>query len=187
MNKLLLLASVAILSFNTMAFAADASVKECGVERWPVKIGVDKDISKVNLTPVKATIYDLVHSPAPANPNAQRDTRFPAELQTYEVTATLTLIKREADSDYHLVISDGHLTMIIESPAPDCALGSVLSPQMAEVRKALEAKFGKRKSKKIVSIPVTVTGILFFDKKHGQTGLAPNGVELHPLLSIKFN
>lgn len=31
---------------------------------------------------------------------------------------------------------------------------------------------------------VTVTGVLLFDKLHGQRGVAPNGVEMHPLLSL---
>jgi hypothetical protein len=31
-----------------------------------------------------------------------------------------------------------------------------------------------------------VTGVGFFDFKHGQTGVAPNAIELHPLLDISF-
>ena len=31
---------------------------------------------------------------------------------------------------------------------------------------------------------VQVVGIGFFDNLHGQTGVAPNGIELHPVLSI---
>jgi len=34
-------------------------------------------------------------------------------------------------------------------------------------------------------IRVRVTGILFFDRLHGQIGVAPNGVELHPVLDIE--
>jgi hypothetical protein len=33
---------------------------------------------------------------------------------------------------------------------------------------------------------VTVTGVGFFDRIHGQTGVAPNGIELHPVLDIQF-
>jgi hypothetical protein len=29
-----------------------------------------------------------------------------------------------------------------------------------------------------------VTGVLFFDVPHGQTGVAPNAVELHPVIGI---
>ena len=32
---------------------------------------------------------------------------------------------------------------------------------------------------------VRVTGVVYFDRLHGQTGVAPNGVELHPVLSIE--
>ena len=28
-----------------------------------------------------------------------------------------------------------------------------------------------------------VTGVAFFDFKHGQTGVAPNAIELHPVLA----
>jgi hypothetical protein len=30
----------------------------------------------------------------------------------------------------------------------------------------------------------TITGVGFFDVLHGQTGVAPNGIELHPLLGF---
>ena len=30
------------------------------------------------------------------------------------------------------------------------------------------------------------TGVGFFDRDHGQTGAAPNNIELHPVLSIRF-
>jgi hypothetical protein len=29
-----------------------------------------------------------------------------------------------------------------------------------------------------------VTGVAFFDFKHGQTGVAPNAIELHPILEF---
>jgi hypothetical protein len=31
---------------------------------------------------------------------------------------------------------------------------------------------------------VSITGVAFFDKFHGQKGVAPNGIELHPVLGI---
>jgi hypothetical protein len=30
-----------------------------------------------------------------------------------------------------------------------------------------------------------VTGVAFFDFKHGQTGVAPNAIELHPILAFR--
>jgi hypothetical protein len=32
---------------------------------------------------------------------------------------------------------------------------------------------------------VALTGVGFWDEKHGQTGIAPNGIELHPVLNFK--
>jgi hypothetical protein len=30
-----------------------------------------------------------------------------------------------------------------------------------------------------------VTGVAFFDFNHGQTGVAPNAIELHPILAFR--
>lgn len=56
------------------------------------------------------------------------------------------------------------------------------------MRQAIESKLGtvSSKAQKLRRV-VTVTGVGFFDPIHGQTGVAPNGIELHPLLSIDFH
>lgn len=33
---------------------------------------------------------------------------------------------------------------------------------------------------------VWITGVGFFDYVHGQRGVAPNGIELHPVLDVEF-
>lgn len=38
----------------------------------------------------------------------------------------------------------------------------------------------------VPSVPARVTGIGFFDRMHGQTGVAPNVIELHPILKIEW-
>ena len=35
-------------------------------------------------------------------------------------------------------------------------------------------------------IRVHLTGVGFFDFRHGQSGVAPNGIELHPVLSMRW-
>jgi hypothetical protein len=41
---------------------------------------------------------------------------------------------------------------------------------------------------KVPATPATVTGVGFFDKVHGQTGVSQsNGIELHPILKIEFS
>src|SRR5260370_37385818 len=39
---------------------------------------------------------------------------------------------------------------------------------------------------KVEPTPVVVTGVGFFDKVHGQMGVAKNGIEIHPILAIEF-
>lgn len=152
----------------------------CGVERWAVKTLTDPAANQVNLTPQLSSIADLVSITPPVSPT---DRVGPTETSTFQISGTLTFIKQEADGDYHLVLSDGQNTMIVESPNPSCAQGSVVLKQIEEVRQALDAKGGVSEP---TPVPMTVTGVGFFDRLHGQTGVAPNGIELHPLLSVRF-
>jgi len=104
-----------------------------------------------------------------------------------QVAGTLTFAKREADGDYHLVLDDGHgNTMIVESPDPACAHGSVVLAQIEAVRDQLDVQLPALARGEVIhpNMAAVVTGIGFFDRLHGQTGVAPNGIELHPLLSV---
>jgi hypothetical protein len=161
----------------------------CGTERWPVKVGTDRDASKVATEPQQTTIANLVVINPPARPGSRRASRFaPAELTTYQINGILSVIKKEADEDYHLIIADAAdrvLTMIVESPAPGCAAGSAFSDNIAAVRQTLDQRFGEF-ARLEPNIPVTVTGVAFFDVLHGQEGVAKNGIELHPILAITF-
>jgi hypothetical protein len=38
----------------------------------------------------------------------------------------------------------------------------------------------------VPSTPARVTGVGFFDRFHNQTGVAPNVIELHPILKIEW-
>ncbi len=173
-----------------------------GVERWPVKTGVDAQASLVASTAVAATIADLVALPAPADPDQIPDRLAPTEDTLYTVTATLTAYKLEQDGDYHLVIADpGGATMIAEIPDPVFCVGSVWLDQITTARAAFDARFHAELAglKALmaavaagvpmitkVTVPVVLTGVGFFDRLHGQTGVAPNGIEFHPVLSIVF-
>jgi hypothetical protein len=161
-----------------------AQTAGCGIERWAVKTGTDPGASKVDQTPVPATVANLVAMTAPKNPLARV---APTEDTTYQVSATLTEFKTEADSDYHLVLSTGAKTMIAEIPSPTCVTGGPLQAGIANARAEFDARLmsathGFQKA----NVPVTVTGVGFFDRIHGQTGVAPNGIELHPVLDIQF-
>jgi hypothetical protein len=159
----------------------------CGVERWSVKTGTDTTTNLVNLTPQDTTIASMRALAMPAS--IPSTTRVPnsAETQAWRISATLTLFKAETDSDFHLVLSDpSGLTMIAEIPSPSCDAGSVWSTQIAHSRSAFTAKFTPSSSFQTANVPVIVTGVGMFDFAHGQTGAAPNQIELHPVLDICF-
>ena len=164
----------------------------CGKERWAVKTGADRDIGDVNLTPEDTTIAELSDLKAPPSPNTRPTTRFqPAEFKTFKVSGILVGIKKEKDEDYHIVIQapdDVEGTMIVESVSPNCTDGSLFTQEIEDVRAAIDAKIKSIGSKlKKLNLPVIVMGIGFYDPIHGQTGVAPNGIELHPILGIEFN
>jgi hypothetical protein len=161
---------------------------QCGVERWPIKIGTDSQAPSISLsTYVSTTIYNMLSSARPASIPAT--TRLsPRETTQYSVSGTLIQYKRETDSDYHLVIKDSSgRTMIIEIPSPNCVgSGSPFGTRISSARAQFDSKLTATSTMKNVVAPVTVHGIGFWDFLHGQTGVAPNGIEVHPVLSISF-
>jgi hypothetical protein len=165
--------------------AAITQALACGRERWDVKTLTDQDASQVNLVPQVATVADLIDLPAPVQPTS----RVRQEFNTYQLTGTVTFAKLEADNDIHMILADPDgRTMIIESPCRDCAQNSIVHDEIATVRQTVEAQFPTAASGGVenTSVPVTVTGVAFFDRLHGQDGVAPNGIELHPILSFVF-
>ena len=166
-----------------------SSALACGTERWPVKTGADGDAARVANFPKPATIAQLRSIAAPAHPERRLAARFaPTELTTFQVMGVLTVIEREADDDYQMVIADPadpRVTMIVEAPDPSCAPGSLFLDSIVSVRRALDQRFGQIRRIE-TNLPVTVTGVAFFDALHGQEGVAPNGIELHPVLMITF-
>jgi hypothetical protein len=93
------------------------------------------------------------------------------------------------DSDYHLVLTDDQgKTMIAEIPSPSCVgSGSLFAAKIANARAEFDSQFTVSSSFQTVNIPVQITGVGFFDFFHNQTGVAPNVIELHPVLDIAFN
>jgi hypothetical protein len=156
----------------------------CGSERWDVKTGTDPYTGMVSLVPVPTTIATLVGLAA-AGGGTMRES--PTETTLWELKdVTLTELKSESDSDYHLVISDGTNTMIAEIPYPTCATGSPWLCFMENARSEIDAKYSVGSSPQTPAATITLRGVGFFDFKHGQNGVAPNAIELHPLLQICF-
>lgn len=156
----------------------------CGKERWDVKTLSDPLATSVNRTPVDTTISALRALPAPASPTS----RVPTEELTFRVHATVYQYKEEADSDIHLAIKDAAgNTMIAELVRPVCVpndRADIMAFAMA--RNTWLAAHPVSTSYVSVDQPVTLVGVAFFDRIHGQAGVAPNGIELHPVLSLVF-
>jgi hypothetical protein len=157
----------------------------CGTERWDIKTGTDPAVSSVSLSPQPTTIATLV-ALAAAGGGTSRES--PTETSLWELKdVTMTLIKLETDSDYHIVVSDGTHTMIVEVPYPDCASSSPWSCFISRARAEVDAKIGTiSTSPSYPGLTITVRGVGFFDYLHSQTGVAPNAIELHPVLQICF-
>ncbi len=161
----------------------------CGVERWTVKTLSDSSAGTVDLSDtVNTTIEELVALPRP--PSLPRRSRANAVERTlYRVEARLLFLFSEHDHDYHLVLAsprDTTITMIAEVPEPSCAGACVsgFAPVYARVRQTLFDYLNSPQSPKRPL--VRVTGVGFFDFRHGQRGVAPNAIELHPVLAVEF-
>ena len=98
--------------------------------------------------------------------------------------------------------------MIAEIPDPTAlAPGSFFATQITAARQAFDEQFGLHEAAAPPAAPaaaefsmaamapaltrvaesVTLQGLGFFDFAHGQDGVAPNAIELHPVISIEFH
>jgi hypothetical protein len=188
--------------------------KHCGLERWPVKTLGDADADKVvldALMPMTVTELRQLVSPFANNQPGPQDSRSaPVELTVYTLTVALVGARIESDSDVHLVVADPNdpgATMIVEFPDPACieSKDAALVARMTNARSAV-LKAAPRLVQQIAAggaIPAAafdpqtqkmllqpmgglaqIIGVGFFDTVHGQDGVAPNGVELHPVLDF---
>jgi hypothetical protein len=147
----------------------------CGVERWKVKTLQDQPELVYRGT---KSIAWLVRrkKPQPLPP-----TRAPLEFNIYRVVAAVTHVipqnAQDGDGDLHLVLDDGAgETMIAEAPRAACNRRATpgrrteMKQARADVRLCEKAE---------------LIGVAFFDFDHGQTGLADNEIELHPILKFR--
>jgi hypothetical protein len=166
-----------------------ATESRCGVERWAVKTLTDPDARSVKFKAKATTIRGLRRRRPPATLGATRNPGV--EMSTFRVRASLVEMKIEEDEDIHLVVSQPgspRLTMIVEFPALGCTKGAtaVARRKMRTARSALVRACGAPNRSHFTDLTgkATITGVGFFDRIHGQTGIAPNGIELHPVLSF---
>src|SRR5258706_240779 len=169
--------------------SAPQLLAQCGVERWSVKTGTDADKGLVNLGSSTATTIATMRSWTAPSPIPANNRVAPYETTQWVLNATLTQYKLESDSDYHLVLQDGSgNTLIAEIPTPYCVgSGSIFATGIQNARNEFDANYTATSSFKTANVPVQVKGVGMFDFLHGQTGVAPNGIEIHAVLDIVFN
>lgn len=162
------------------ALRGQGNPRACGVERWPVKVAIDAGASSISREPRLATVAQLGAFVRPAS-LPQRERVAPRELETFRVVAIVRNVSRpEDDGDLHVVLEDledSTRTMVAEVPDSACALGSAYIHDFAAAYRA--ARDAPRRAIAVVD------GIGFFDFLHGQSGAAPNGFELHPVLALR--
>ena len=194
-----------------------------GTERWNVKVAQDADATGGKLDTVPVGPYSvsqlnqqMLPGPYPAGG------RMDVEKKLYTVQGYLSYFKQETDKkgdrDYHVVITDkpgdynenektdpNGRSMVVEFPDPHCFGGMTSAQLMAsplmqaviDARATFEQHVKWSAHKKLTEpIPVTVTGVGFFDFDHHQEGRsvphpATTGkgkvFELHPVTEISFD
>ncbi|MGI9104515.1 MAG: hypothetical protein ACR2IF_18890 [Terriglobales bacterium] len=147
-----------------------------------MKILADKDRKRVDMHPVDTTVAKLGAIPIHEIPYPYDRRIEPEELRVYRVKARLLRVKREKDSDLHLLVADvadDSKRMIVEIPAPECAEGTGHEEDYRAAREAVRTASP--------GAALEIMGVAFFDFLHEQHGAAPNGIELHPVLHVRID
>lgn len=190
MSTRILVLSLLVLGIGA---TAHAERRACGEERAIIKLGLDPGAVKIPTEPYDSTIARMVALPRPSKLTEAKRAGDVEDI-VWRVDAVVTGYKLEGDGDYHIVIADDEgRHMIVEIPDPECAAPGAWGEQIRDARAAFLAMLDRRgfphpsKGKlHSTKFPVRVSGLGFFDKIHGQDGVAkPSGIELHPVLSIE--
>ena len=177
-----------IKSSKPTAEVASAVKKGGEATRRNVKVGLDADASKIDLTAKDTTIEDIVAHKAPADGKITGRVA-PFETSTWRVKAQLTSVKLMKDGDYYLTMKgeNGGQT-VVEVPDPKDCKGSPLEAQITATRKELEERYHPTTDVKEIHDSATVTGVGFLgfgnSKKNSKSKV---GARLMPGLGIEFD
>jgi hypothetical protein len=160
-----------------------------------VKTLADPLADQVHFKHVERTTIDRPRGLADIGAHKTTPRTPPDELRVFKVRARARLVEAtiEGDGDIHLVIRDKHAShkMIVEFPDPSCAFRGEHAThvaQMTAARHAFENACGTPPHASFAPLTgsATIIGVAFFDLPHAtpQHGVAPNNIELHPVLSF---
>jgi hypothetical protein len=162
----------------------DSDTKCGGNELWDKKVLLDDSVKKLvkdkSATTIKA--LNLVDTEQELE-NKKARMSFEKRIVTVK-NVLIRLVKLEDDNDYHLVIQDrqgNHMIAEIIDPECDVAKNNTrYIQQFMDVRKVMK-KYGTT----FQHYEFEMTGVLFRDRPHDQTGKADNNLEIHPVLKLK--
>jgi hypothetical protein len=161
----------------------------CGVERWSIKTLIDPDTSQINFNNIVPSTIQYQRSLE--KPLSLPNTRLPLEDTVFSIECIMYKYKLESDNDIHIVISavnDASQTMVAEivnAQCPGIASTSRYN-QLNNLRQWFDSTYHPTTSFTNTNVRIRITGVGFFDFLHGQTGIPPNGREIHPILSFSL-
>jgi hypothetical protein len=193
--------AVVVLGLLAARTSSGSQAKLCGgEERWKIKTLSDRRADRVNFdAPKRHSIHYLITR---ADPHVHADTLRDEDGSHVEVTiyhlvgVRLVDARIEKDGDIHLVIRSKYAgeQMIVEFPNVACkgARVSVHKDELEQARTDFATQCGldvwatrkNQASPKPLLGRASIVGVGFFDLQHPrpQSGVAPNNVELHPVL-----
>ena len=161
----------------------------CGAWRSEVKTLSDPDRRDVNFLARRISVQNLRRVDPPATLGINTPRLGGVESRVHEVRAQVVEVRSKRDGTIHLVIAprnDRNDTMIVQFPADRCVDSSFRRPEMRRARADLLDACGSISSGFTeLTGNVVIRGVGFWDEVHGQRGVAPNGIELHPVLSFQ--
>lgn len=183
MTRILFFISVQLI-FCVSLFAQD-----CGVERWSIKSLSDADTVQINFSNIiPTTVHDQINIERPAGKIVKRDE---TEMTVLSMDCYILGFKKEKDKDFHIIVKDvnSEESMVIEIISSECSDVQKTSrfEQIKQVQEWFPENIGVPHNKfKMLDEPklVTITGVGFWDFLHGQKGMAANGREIHPVLTM---
>src|SRR5580704_4946595 len=180
-----LLGTVWVATGGKQLAGASYGPSYCSGYRWNVKTGQDPQANQVNLGAVTPTTVGFLTG-LPPQPSLSDNQRLaPTELTQYQITGTIVDYQLQHDNDYHVVIQDNSSSnvMITEIPDPACVpSSSPFGAMAANARSVFTANTATA-----IGSTVAIKGVGFFDNNTLTSNVAPNKIELHPVLDINFN
>jgi hypothetical protein len=200
------LAMLGLLAVNSQLVSAGGQVPVAGAvcggdHRWDVKTLSDSAAADVRFdAPKRHTIKYLIDRTDPhVGTHTARDADGShVELTVYRLIGVRVFNARiEEDGDVHLVLQDKYeRKMIVEFPNTVCrgAKDSAHKDEMEQARDDFATLCGvptwrtrtAKASPRGLTGSASLEGVGFFDLEHGtpQVGVAPNNIELHPVLKF---